>query len=167
VKKILKEYRIELIGLAVMFIAGFMLLNRNRMGATRWASQVFVWKLSVWFGNLLHAISNYLAQISVMEWIAWLLIIGWVVFFAWRIRYRFLKSDYWQVLACPKCGSTDLHRVHRTSFDRLLGSILLPQSARYRCSNSECHWSGLRQSRQQSGADLQAHKTSANPGNQG
>jgi predicted RNA-binding Zn-ribbon protein involved in translation (DUF1610 family) len=94
------------------------------------------------------------------------MVVGGVVFILWRLRYRFLKSDRWQVLACPKCGGK-LHRIHRTSLDRLVGSIFLPRAARYRCSNKECGWSGLRQTRQGSAAALQSQNSPGDPGNQG
>jgi hypothetical protein len=162
VKKLLKEYWIELVGLAVLFLAVYLLLNRHKLGAMRRASQGVVGTISGYFGNLYNNFSNYFARMSALEILAWILAIGGMAFILWRIRFRFLKSDRWQVLACPRCGS-NLHRVHRTSLDHLIGPIFLPRSARYRCSNSECRWSGLRQTRQGSAAALQSQNT---PGDQ-
>jgi hypothetical protein len=66
-----------------------------------------------------------------------LLIISWFVGRAW------FKRQVKPGVACPKCGKTSFHRVHRTFLDRLLG-VNLP-ARRYRCDNSLCGWTGLRE----------------------
>jgi hypothetical protein len=162
VKKFLKEYRVELGGLLLLSIAVLLLLNRQKIGPVRQAGQGFLSRIANWFGNLLDSINNLFARMTATEMLAWLLIVGGTLFILWRIRVRYLRSDHWQASTCPKCGSK-IHRVHRTRLDRILGPIFLPQSARYRCSNSECRWSGLRQGRPQPAA-LQSQQT---PGNRG
>jgi len=146
VKKFLREYWVELLGLIVVLIAIFVLVNRNNIWGIRVAGRGFISSISQWFNNLLNTTFGYLGRMSAAELLAWLLIISGTVIILYRMRRRYLKSDHWQATVCPKCGSK-LHRVHRTQLDRLLGPIFLPNSARYRCSNSSCRWSGLRQGR--------------------
>jgi hypothetical protein len=110
------------------------------------AGKGFLNSISQWSNNLLDQAFGHLGRLSAAELLAWLLIISGVVFILYRMRHRYLKSDHWQATICPRCSSK-LHRVHRTWLDRLLGLIFLPNSARYRCSNSSCRWSGLRQGR--------------------
>ena len=148
-KKLLKEYWIETVCLVVILFAVYFLMNRSQVGAARWAGQVAFWRLGLWFDKVFTAISSYIDRISATEFLAWLLILGVVFILISRIRIRYLKSDHWQVTTCPKCDSK-LSRVHRTPIDRFLGAFLLPNSARYKCYNSSCGWSGLRQGRSQS-----------------
>lgn len=71
-----------------------------------------------------------------------------VLVLIWVIRWQFLNAKTWSPSECPKCGS-ELHRIHRTSFDRLLSQTLLPEARRYRCENPYCHWDGLRRHRRE------------------
>jgi len=158
VKKFIREYWIELLGLIAVLIAVFLLLNRNNIWAIRVAGRGFISGISQWFNDLLNSAFGYLGRMSAAELLAWLLIISGTVIILYRMRRRYLKSEHWQATVCPKCGSK-LHRVHRTRLDRLLGPIFLPNSARYRCSNSSCRWSGLRQGRAHQ-AGLHSRETS-------
>lgn len=145
-KKFVREYWVELLGLIAVLIAIFLLLNRNNIWVIRVAVGGFISSINQWFNNLLDTVFGHLGRMSAAELLSWLLIIGGTVIILYRMRRRYLQSDHWQATVCPKCGSK-LHRVHRTRLDRLLGTIFLPNSARYRCSNSSCRWSGLRQGR--------------------
>jgi hypothetical protein len=146
VKKFIREYWVELLGLIAVLIAVILLLNRNNIWAIRVAGKGLISSISQWFNGLLDSAFGYLGRMSAAELLAWLLIFSGTVIILYRMRRRYLKSDHWQATVCPKCSSK-LHRVHRTRLDRLLGPIFLPNSARYRCSNSSCRWSGLRQGR--------------------
>ena len=73
------------------------------------------------------------------------LIAGAGLFIGRRLRVRFLRSTYWHVSVCPRCGGP-LHRVHRSWLDRITTNTLLPRARRYRCSNADCRWEGLRRS---------------------
>ena len=61
-----------------------------------------------------------------------------------EMMLRFSEADRRPV--CPKCESS-IKRMHRNIFDRFLSRTFMPNSRRYRCTNSECGWSGLRKSR--------------------
>lgn len=59
-----------------------------------------------------------------------------------EIRFSLHKSKRWISDSCPRCGST-IHRIHRNRLDHFINWLLMPHAHRYRCSNTECHWSGL------------------------
>jgi hypothetical protein len=65
---------------------------------------------------------------------------------AWWLRIRFVRSSFWRVSACPKCGGP-LHRVHRSRLDKVVGAIFLLPARRYQCADRQCGWTGLRHSR--------------------
>ena len=158
VRKFVKNYWVELLGLVAVVIALVYLLNRSRLAGMRETGNGLVGSAGQWFNSLMDSAFGYLGRMSAAEMLAWLLIIAGGILILYRMRVRFLKSDRWQAIVCPKCGSK-LHRVHRTRLDRLIGPIFLPNAARYRCSNSGCRWSGLRQGRAPQ-AGLQARDTS-------
>ncbi len=58
-----------------------------------------------------------------------------------RLRQRINHHRRWWAGICPMCGGANLSRVHRTRFDRLLGSMGIPVR-RYVCR--QCHWQGRR-----------------------
>jgi hypothetical protein len=62
------------------------------------------------------------------------------VFFYLRLNYNrhIVRSEF-----CPKCGGSKFHRVRRRTVDRLLGFGL--ETRRFRCSNPNCKWEGMRQ----------------------
>jgi hypothetical protein len=66
-----------------------------------------------------------------------------VVVLLLRMRFRFQESENYTGRICPKCGSVFL-RVHRTTWDRVLGKVTFIRFRRYRCSNRECGWEGRR-----------------------
>jgi signal transduction histidine kinase len=139
-KKILKEFRVEIIALLVALLGVFLLVERLEIRASviRFLQTLFT-QLRVGQERIL----TYITSFTVSDFIGWILILLTSAFVVWRARYRFLTSRFWRIEDCPRCGNT-LHRIHRTRFDRFLTWILLPHSRRYRCNNDECHWSGLR-----------------------
>jgi hypothetical protein len=159
VRKFLREYWVEIVGLFVVLIALFFLLNRSRIGVMRQAGEGFLSSLGRWFNNLHNSVFGQLGRMTSMELLAWMLIVGGLIVILYRMRVRYLKSDHWQATVCPKCGSK-LNRIHRTRLDRMLGPIFLPHAVRYRCSNSNCRWSGLRHGRAPQ-AGLQSRDTTS------
>ncbi len=140
-KKIIREYRLELVVLLAACIVGLFLLIDQRVlfGAVRQGMQRFIDFLS----RLLHSLAVFLSGFSLEDAIGFVLIILFVFFIVWRVRYRFFVSDRWRANRCPKCDS-EIYRIPRSSFDRFLSRLFLPYAGRYKCSNSKCNWSGLR-----------------------
>lgn len=146
-KKFLRKYRVELIALVVILLGVFLLVEQ-------WDIRVTVMRTTIQtidsLKPLLKAVSErlvgYILSMTLSDLIGWVLIIATLFFILWRIRYRYTHSERLKAMACPRCKG-GLVRVHRTFFDRVLGWIFLPGSRRYRCSNSDCGWSGLRHRR--------------------
>ena len=161
-KKFLKEYRVELLALLIIVLGIFLLVERLEIRQTIWG-----WLQAAGPGgrqflvNIKDWVANYINTFTLSDLTGWILIILTTIFIAWRIRYRFLQSRYWRATSCPKCGSQNLQRVHRTWFDRILSYILMPHAHRYKCPTRECGWSGLRhQQRQHISEDGENHAVS-------
>jgi len=143
-KKFLKEYWIEIGALIILSLGIFLLVERMEIRSTIWqtilnAKTLFQSEAELFVKGMIVFVGNF----TLSDTIGTLFVILAVIFVLWRIRYRFLHSDFWLATTCPKCGS-ELHRVHRSKFDHFLSRTVLPKSHRYECSNPECNWSGLR-----------------------
>lgn len=143
-KRIFREYRIELIAFLLALVGVFLLVERIEIRAM--LSELLAtskgW-LSDVANALLNGLNSYVRSFTLSDLVGWLLISSTAVFIIWRVRYHYLRSARWRANACPRCGSP-LHRIRRTDLDRLLTRFLLPKGARYLCSNADCRWSGLR-----------------------
>ena len=143
-RRFLKEYRVELIALLVALLGIFLLVEQFDI-------RVSIYKTLGWLVTSLNQfvqiswerMLGYFSSFTLSDLIGWILIIGTLVFVAWRARYRFLRSGYWRSTTCPKCGSS-LERIHRKRFHHLLSKTLLPHGRRYGCTNTECNWTGMR-----------------------
>ncbi|MBK4728669.1 hypothetical protein JJD41_02035 [Oxynema sp. CENA135] len=80
-------------------------------------------------------------EITVMEIVGFLLVVGAAILAAIRFYYRLRTTPRYIGVHCPRCGSK-LRRKHRTSRDFLIDRFL--PVYRYRCCNRECGWEGLR-----------------------
>jgi hypothetical protein len=109
------------------------------------------------FIRVLDKVSGYISQLSLVEMAGFAIVLLCILFILFRIRYRFFRSQRWRSSGCPRCGG-ELYRVHRSTFDRMLSSTLLPHARRYLCQNPDCEWTGLKNieragRRRRSGAD--------------
>ncbi len=123
-----RQYRIEIIA-GILVIVGLLLI-------VDWPSIITA---------LNRIIGPFIRRLTPVGLIGLALIVGALAIIAWRMRVRFLRSAYWRIAACPRCGSPIL-RVHRSRLDKVVSAILLPHARRYRCSNAACGWQGLRHS---------------------
>ena len=143
-KKFLREYRVELSALLLAAIGIFLLVEQ--MDLRQKMSEV-VHSIATILSLLLNHTENfffhYVRNLRPSDLLGWILLIVFLLFVTWRIRYRFTNDDRWMVETCPKCGA-ELHRTHRSTLDRILAAIFLPNARRYRCNNRKCGWSGLR-----------------------
>ncbi len=139
-KKLWKEFKVEIIALVVVLIGVFLLVEPFEIRETllRWLSQAL--SMLDRAGALLVTSAT---RITLSDAIGLALVLLAGAFIIWRLRFHFLKSFRWVADECPRCGST-LRRSHRTWLDRAFGMVLLPHSRRYRCKNPECRWTGLR-----------------------
>ena len=89
------------------------------------------------------AIGKYFGGLDSSEWLGWILVVAATALLLNRRRDRLLRSTRWVDDVCPKCGER-IQRVHRNRLDRLINKVLRSHLRRYRCSNPDCGWSGLR-----------------------
>jgi predicted RNA-binding Zn-ribbon protein involved in translation (DUF1610 family) len=92
------------------------------------------------------AFNHLMDRLTVANLAGFVLLIAFLAIFAWRGRGRLANSALLSAEACPSCGA-ELHRIHRSAFDRLLGRLSGIPLRRYRCNNETCGWQGLRRRR--------------------
>jgi Ca2+/Na+ antiporter len=147
VKKILREYRLEITGLIIALLGIFLVSQRGKVESFLRENY---FQLSQYLSSLNQTVQadlqRSLQRLSFSEMVGWLLVLLAVPFVIYRLRYRFSQSEHWRATVCPRCGS-EMHRIHRRLIDRLLSRTLMPHARRYQCTNAACHWSGLRRRR--------------------
>ncbi len=137
-----RQNRLELIGLIVIALGVFLVLERMNLRATLAAWwRMMVGRLFSHFQQLDAGLTAFLAQISLSDFVGAVLITGAVVAVLYHIRWRLMNNPSLAAAACPKCDGP-IHRIHRKPLDRLI-SVYVPVR-RYRCHQSECNWNGLR-----------------------
>jgi hypothetical protein len=155
--KFLKEYRIEFGAAVCALLGGFLLVEQFDILP---AVKEFVQSVP----RALHAyIMNYIANFSPSDLLGWVLILASLAAIGWQARRRYLRSTQYRSKTCPRCGSS-LQRIRRTSLDRVVSQNLLPDARRYRCSNKDCRWSGLRYHEPRLNHRIQEDDTSFNHG---
>ena len=142
--KFIKEYRVELFAVLAVALGVFLLVEQLNIRLTvresiEWLGEIFPQFLE----SSKTIVLDYMSKFTLSDLLGWLIIISMGIFVAWRVRYRFLRSNMWRSTTCPICGS-HLHRIPRKGYHKLLAQIFLPHGRNYRCSNEECSWSGMR-----------------------
>jgi hypothetical protein len=135
----LRDWQIELILLALLAVAAFLLLEQWDIRGTlwRWLDTALVVSTQVFNTTLRRVIPN-----TVSDLIGLMLIVTVLILARWRARWRLMHSPSLASRICPRCDS-QLRRIHRKPLDRAINRLLAPVH-RYMCSNRECRWTGLR-----------------------
>lgn len=141
-RRLLHEYRFELIWGAVVALGLFLVLERLsiRRALRGWLERLILAGRGG-LDRLDAAILRFFATTTLSDILGLVLIIGALVAIVLRIRWRLTHDPRLAVLRCPKCGG-EIHRVHRHRVDRLINVFI--QVRRYRCGNRTCGWGGLR-----------------------
>lgn len=140
-KKLLKEFRLEIVILLAAII--LVILALGDFGIREWIGLAARESIDATKGLLQSGLLKFdsiLSNLSLFDFTGLLLVIAAFVFVGWRVRKRFLQSDYWFSTVCPRCEGK-LERIHRSILDHWLTRRLLAQGRRFRCAN--CGWSGL------------------------
>lgn len=137
--KHLKQWRFELSLLALAALAVFLLLEQWNIRSTliywlRTSSSAIIVALG--------AAAQRWGNITLSNLTGVVLIVLVLLLARRRVRWRLTHTESLTRLSCPKCGSS-LHRIHRTPLDRIVDRWVAPVH-RYKCSNHECSWKGLR-----------------------
>jgi hypothetical protein len=93
-------------------------------------------------GQLWVAFNLFLDKLTAANLLGFALLLVVVALIVWRLRSRLAESPHLSATACPSCGG-EIRRVHRNSWDRLVGNIIGVPLRRYRCNNQSCGWQGL------------------------
>jgi hypothetical protein len=142
-----RKYRLEIIIMFLVLVVAILLIGNFRIqgvvqriiyGAAALMQAIYL-SIVVW-------LVAFSLDFSVKDFLGIVFIVSAVGFIFLRIRHHFQIDTEYDATACPRCGST-IKRVHRSSFDRLLGMTILPNSRRYGCTNRNCNWRGLRRRR--------------------
>ncbi len=139
-RKFLREYRIEIIFLFIVIIGLVIVFGRETI------LPIIIGSLTnfiAWLQGQVNAIVDFFKGISPIDLIAYVLILGGVIFVVWRARWRFVQARVYRGKECPKCGG-GYQRIHRSSMDHLISKVLFLPLNRYRCANPDCDWTGLR-----------------------
>lgn len=143
-RKFIREYRVELIALLILFLAIFLLTEKMYIRQTVWGWLAAAFDfLGQSASNLAEALQAQITDLTVSDLIGILLLFFTLLFILWRARYRFLRSSFWQIRSCPRCGSP-VKRIRRKMAERVFSRLLFLHAHRYLCSNPDCRWTGLR-----------------------
>lgn len=138
----LREYWVEVLIAIGLLLGIFLMFERIQIRVTllRWFNTAVKAGLTA-IGRLDDAALHFFSTIGLSELIAIPLLALTFIAVVWRVRWRVQHNPALTDLHCPRCGGA-IHRVHRHTVDRL-ASIFVPVR-RYRCTNRECLWSGVR-----------------------
>jgi hypothetical protein len=141
VSTLLREYLVEIIAAVVVVLGIFLLLEPSiRSTLLRWAMTGMQGVLHA-LGRLGEAVAVPVTRLTPTGLLGVALIFLAVVAAVLRLRWRLTRSASLTAIRCPRCSGA-IHRVHRRWGDRVV-SWFVPVR-RYRCSNSECRWCGIR-----------------------
>jgi hypothetical protein len=149
-KKVLREYLPEIIAVVVALLGIFLLVERMQIRQTLAAALLRLLNfLKELFASLGSNLGGFFSRLTLSNAIGWILILFTCGYILWRLRYRFAHSARMLAGDCPRCGG-ELRVVHRKPLDRFIAAVFLPRARRYRCTNKECNWTGLRRSPERS-----------------
>jgi predicted RNA-binding Zn-ribbon protein involved in translation (DUF1610 family) len=133
------HYWIEGLAVALGLLGLALILAPDRL-----RNLLFAWVnwIKVGAGNAWVAFNHFLDQLTLAKLVGFALLAAVAATFAWRQRNRLATSEHFSASACPACGG-ELHRIHRSSLDRLAGRLTGIPLRRYRCSDRSCGWQGL------------------------
>jgi hypothetical protein len=136
------EWRVEALVVLLVILAIFLLVERMQIRQTvlLWLRQG-VQVLGTLGERLTQSAQSFVRGTTLSDLTAYVLLLVAIAFVVWRTRWRLMRMARFTTLECPRCGS-DLRRIHRSTVDRVL-SFFVPLR-RYRCSNRDCSWLGLR-----------------------
>jgi predicted RNA-binding Zn-ribbon protein involved in translation (DUF1610 family) len=143
-RKFLKNYWVEMIVLLAVLVALFMLVGNFELvrAASRGLNSTLN-QVNRTFVTATNQLIDKILGFSLFDLLGVAIIVGASFLLYNRARYRYRTNPNNTATVCPRCGS-QIKRIHRSSFDRLLSKTFKPNARRYSCVNSACGWDGLR-----------------------
>jgi hypothetical protein len=126
----------------LVLLAAFLLVERMQIRQTllHWLRQG-IQGLSSFGESIVQGFLTFVQNTTLSDLTAYALLLVAFIFVALRTRQRLMTSPRLTTHECPRCGS-ELRRIHRNSMDLLL-DLYVPVR-RYKCSDHDCRWQGLR-----------------------
>jgi len=138
----LGAYSVEIIAAVVVGLGIFLIFERMNIRSTFFAWATIVAQNAFHaLGHVDNAVADAIARLTLSNALGLVLILGAVFAIVLRVRWRLIRAESLTTLRCPRCGGS-IHRVHRRAGDRVVGWFVPVR--RYRCSNKECRWGGIR-----------------------
>jgi predicted RNA-binding Zn-ribbon protein involved in translation (DUF1610 family) len=141
-RRILVDWWVEILVAFLVVLAIFLLVEQMNIRQT-----LFAWLMGLLTGlrdlvdRLVQGLAALVRNTTLSDLTAYVLLVAVLVLVVWRTRQRLRTEPRFTDPKCPHCGS-DLHRIRRCVRDRAL-NLFVPVR-RYRCTNHECSWHGLR-----------------------
>lgn len=132
-KRILREWRVEILLVVGLVLAAFLLLEGMDIRSTVWQGLNRVLDAA---GDAIMSFLGRVTATAMSDLLGLMLVIGVIILAGWRLRWRLRRSPSLISRVCPRCGKP-LLRVHRKPFDRLINKIIVPVH-RYGCSREQC-----------------------------
>ena len=142
-KKLLREYRVELLFVVLALVGIELVVTRVEIHI------ILINLFKQWFNATrtttswaTDAVGAFFSNISLYDLVGFILLITSSYLLLYRLRRRYLKSIRWQGDICPRCKG-QIHRIHRTPQDRILAFLVRRRLHRYACTDQACGWSGI------------------------
>jgi len=136
------EWRAEIFVGILVALAIFLLVEQMQIRQTFWGwLRRGIQALESLGGSIVQSLVAFVRRTTLSDLTGYVLLITAFAFVIWRTRWRLMTTPRFRAIKCPRCGS-DLQRIHRRGRDRAL-NLFVPVR-RYRCSNHNCGWRGLR-----------------------
>jgi hypothetical protein len=138
----LRSYRVEIsIALLIAFGAFLLLEKVNiRESLAGWLRRLGTAAIRD-LDSASAAVSQFMHRLTLSDAVGGFLILVAFLAIVWRVRWQLMRAPALTGEACPQCGGR-LVRVHRRTLERLVSAIV--PLRRYRCTNRQCGWRGLR-----------------------
>lgn len=142
IRRLWREFTMEIVALVLAGLGIFLLMEQMqiRVISLRFLRRVLA-ALTGAGRAIVHRLLYEVAHVTLSDAVGAMVIVLAMWIIIRRVRWRMVHSEYLASRVCPKCGSR-LHRAHRRTPDRLITWIL--PLRRYRCTNHDCRWTGLK-----------------------
>lgn len=138
----LRANLVEIIAPVAVALGLLLLLEQMNLRSTfvHWAT-IGVQRALYTLGYVDNAVADLIASLSLSRALGLVLMFAAVVAIGFRVRWRMVRTLSMTILRCP-CYNASTRLVHRRWGERVM-SWFVPVR-RYRCSNRERHWGGIR-----------------------